>query len=166
MDGLPLESRPGVAGVFPPLAGRASGIRGVHFQLINNTGYSTEDLKRFCVSGLQALGAKAPKRILFVAAPQRSRGCAEVAESKCVTDKACPSERRDVIIALAPPSRFSMRRLARLFQHEIKHTQGYQHEDMSHDVMWSLGPVPEWAKGLKIRYLRRAPGQIPARAGI
>lgn len=149
MDASPLASRGTSRGAFG--AGTQS-----NFVLINNTGYSTSDLKRFCISALRALKAKTPKRIVFVAAPQRSRGCAEVGRSKCGKD-----EEHDVVIALAPPSHFSMRRLTRLFQHEITHSQGYEHEDMSHDVMWSLGPIPQWAKGLTIRYIQRAPNQIP-----
>lgn len=61
---------------------------------------------------------------------------------------------------MAPPSRFSMRRLTRLFEHEVTHTLGYEHERMPHRVMWSLGPVPAWAEGLKVRYRGRAPDQM------
>ena len=132
---------------------------GLPFELINNTGYSTEDLVRFCVSGLRALGARAPKRIAFVAAPRRSRGCAEVGTSPGYTG--VKREARDIVIAMAPPSRFTMRRLARLFQHEVTHSLGYEHDEMDKNVLWSLGPVPDWAKGLKIRYQGRAPSQIP-----
>ena len=116
------------------------------------TGYDTQDLVRFCKSALEALGAKTRKTIAFVAAPQRSRGCAEVGKQK---------EEREVVIALAPPSQFSMRRLARLFQHEVTHSQGFEHDEMERKVLWSLGAVPDWARGLKIRYLGRAPNQIP-----
>jgi hypothetical protein len=65
------------------------------------------------------------------------------------------------VIAISSPHAFSQRRLARLFEHEVLHTKGYQHEDMSKDDKWSLGPVPNWADGLKIRYKGRAPSQIP-----
>lgn len=154
MGASPLASRGSSRGAFG--AARTS------FQLINNTGYSTEDLRRFCIRGLQALKAKVPKRILFVAAPQRSRGCADVGPGCTGINKSCKSgEAQDIVIALAPPNRFSMRRLSRLFEHEVTHTQGYEHEDMPRNVMWSLGPVPDWAKDLKIRYLGRAPNQIP-----
>ena len=130
---------------------------GLSFALINNTDYDTDDLRRFCISGLRALVRQSkqnvPKTIVFVAAPQRSRGCAKVGTGG--------KTGRDVVIALAPPNRFSLRRLARLFQHEVTHTQGYEHKDMPNDVLWSLGPVPEWAEGAVIRYHGRAPNQIP-----
>ena len=142
MGGVPLESRKVVRGSFGPAP----------FELVNNTGYSTEDLRRFCVRGLRALGARGPKTFVFVAAPQRSRGCAEVGTSKCAA-----GEETDVVIALASPHKFSLRRLARLFEHEVTHTLGYQHEEMTEEILYSLGPVPDWAKGAKIRYLGRAP---------
>ena len=133
--------------------GLSRGTRDLSFKLINNTGYDTDDLRRFCISGLRALKTKAPKTIVFVAAPQRSRGCAEVGPGH--------REGRDIVIALAPPHRFSLRRLARLFEHEVTHTQGQEHKDMPEKILWSLGPVPAWAEGTKIRYLGRAPDQIP-----
>ena len=147
MSGTPVASRETVRGAFGA---------GVPFELINNTGYNTEDLKRFCISGLRVLRARAPKRIAFVAAPRRSRGCAEVGKTKSAS-----GEERDIVIAIAPPSRFTMRRLARLFQHEVTHSFGYEHHEMQHDVLWSLGSIPDWAKGLTIRYQGRAPSQIP-----
>lgn len=70
-------------------------------------------------------------------------------------------EDHDIVIALAPPSHFSMRRLTRLFEHEVTHTQGYEHEEMKPQVLWSLGKTPHWADGLKIRYRGRAPSQMP-----
>lgn len=54
-----------------------------------------------------------------------------------------------------------MRRLARVFEHEVVHTKGLDHEHMPERVLWSLGPVPKWAEGVKLRYLGRAPNQLP-----
>lgn len=96
-----------------------------------------------------------PKHVIVVAAPQRSRGCAEVG------GQGNRKEGIAVVISMAPPSRFCLRRLAKLFEHEIGHSHGLVHEKMSHDMLWSLGPVPEWAKGTRIRYRGRAPSQIP-----
>ena len=66
-----------------------------------------------------------------------------------------------IVIALAAPHRFSIRRLARLFEHEVTHSKGVDHSEMSHNVLMSLGPIPDWAKNVKIRYRGRAPSQIP-----
>lgn len=98
------------------------------------------------------MGVTTCRRILVVAAPARSRGCAEVGTVE--------REGRVIVIAMAPPSRFSLRRLARLFEHEVTHTRGQEHEAMSHDVLWSLGPVPRWARGARLRYRGRAPRQL------
>jgi hypothetical protein len=65
-----------------------------------------------------------------------------------------------MVISIASPSRFSLRRLARLFEHEVRHRQGLEHEAMDEETLWSLGPVPRWAEGRKIRHVGRAPPQI------
>lgn len=126
--------------------------------LDNRSGYDTSDLRRFFLKGLRAADVREPKHVIVVAAPARSRGCAEVGGSGETRGK---KEGVAVVIAMAPPSRFCLRRLSRLFEHEIGHSHGLVHEGMSHDMLWSLGPVPAWAKGSRIRYLGRAPGQIP-----
>lgn len=70
-----------------------------------------------------------------------------------------------MVIAIAPPSydsseRAFMRRLAHLLRHECAHRKGMDHEEMDHDLLYSLGRTPEWARGAKIRYRGRAPNQI------
>jgi hypothetical protein len=65
-----------------------------------------------------------------------------------------------MVIAIAPRSRFRLRRLANLFKHEVHHTLGEEHDHMQHDVLWSLGPTPTWAKGSVIRYRGRARNQM------
>lgn len=144
----PMMSRESSRGIF--------GLGRVPFQLINNTGYNTSDLGRFVTAGLKALGAQGSKTIAFVSAPQRSRGCAEVGSSKKQS-----GEEDQVVIALSPPHRFSMRRLARLFQHEIMHSRGFSHDEMNDNELMSLGPLPDWARNLRIRYEGRAPNQMP-----
>lgn len=123
----------------------------------NRSGYATEDLREFFSRGLSALRVRSCRRIIVVAAPARSRGCADVGS---VRFKAT-GDTLTIVIAIAPPSRFSLRRLARLFEHEVTHTLGKEHEAMSHDVLWSLGAIPRWARGARIRYLGRAPNQLP-----
>ena len=136
----------------PSLRARASGRASL--LLDNRSGYDTSDLRRFFLKGLRSLGVKQPKHIIVVAAPARSRGCAEIGTSPAREGVA-------IVIAMAPPSRFRLRRLARLFEHEVGHTHGLVHETMAHDVMWSLGPVPAWARGSVIRYRGRAQDQLP-----
>jgi hypothetical protein len=64
------------------------------------------------------------------------------------------------VIAIASPANFSLRRLARLFEHEVAHKKGADHRDMDERTMYSLGAVPSWAKGAVIRYRSRAPRQL------
>lgn len=66
-----------------------------------------------------------------------------------------------MVIALAAPWRFSLRRLARLFEHECAHIRGYEHEDMKKDLLLSLGATPKWAEGTQLRYYGSAPPQLP-----
>ncbi len=131
---------------------------GVRFTLENHSGWDTKDLARFFARGLRALGVRQHKLIVVVASPIRSRGCAEVGE-KAYNQRLREGEA--VVIAMAPPARFSVRRLARLFEHEVTHTKGFEHEEMSERVLWSLGDVPSWAKGTPLRYRGRAPSQLP-----
>jgi len=129
-------------------------LRRARFRLTNRSGYDTEDLRAFFARGLSAMRVRTFRHILVVAAPQRSRGCAEVGHRGTRRDG------RVIVIAIAPPSRFSIRRLARLFVHEASHTLGAEHEDMPDHVLYSLGATPRWAYGLRIRYRGRAPNQL------
>ena len=118
----------------------------------NWSGYDTEDLGRFFIRGLRATKTRvADLRITVVAAPQRSRGCAEIGG-------------REMTIAMNAPwycrRTDCERRLARMFMHECAHIQGFEHRDMPRDLLLSYGPRPAWAKGARIRYVGRAPNQM------
>lgn len=68
-------------------------------------------------------------------------------------------------IAIASPSRFRLRRLALLFEHECAHIAGCEHEQMSESRLYSLGKTPKWAVGSQLVYVGRAPvqsGRVPA----
>ena len=119
------------------------------FRMENRSGYDTGDLRSFFSRGLKATDTRIRDlRILVVASPVRSRGCATVNGTR-------------MVIAIASPVRFSLRRLARLFEHEAAHLRGLEHEDMDRQLLYSLGPVPEWAKGINLRYRGPAPSQLP-----
>ena len=118
------------------------------FRLENRTGYVTQDLVRFIARGLKATRTSTQGlRVVFVASPIRSRGCATVGGKR-------------MVIAIASPARYSLRRLARLLEHEAAHLRGVEHEQMDRKLLYSLGPVPKWAKGTKIRYKGKAPPQL------
>lgn len=125
----------------------------MRLRLENRSGYDTDDLARFFLRGLRATGTRVEGlRIVVVAAPQRSRGCAAVGG-------------RDMIIAIAAPWQCRrtdcVRRLSRMFVHECAHIRGIDHKQMPRELLYSLGPTPDWAKGTKIRYRGRAPDQLP-----
>jgi hypothetical protein len=87
-------------------------------------------------------------RIAVVTSPNRSRGCADVGGNR-------------VVMQVAPPSKFSKKKLARLFEHELLHTKGLEHSDMNHDQLWSGSSEPEWSKGSKLRYRKRGQSILP-----
>jgi len=110
----------------------------VRFTLDNRTRWASRGLALFFARGLHAYSVRRPRDIIVVPSPIRSRGCAQIGRNGI--------EGKAITIALASPSHFDLRRLARLFEHEVQHTLGQRHEDMTHNVLWSLGPVPAWAK--------------------
>jgi hypothetical protein len=128
----------------------------VKFTLDNRTGWASRDLARLFARGLKAYGIFTHVDIIAWPSPIRSRGCAQIGRGG--------RNGRAMVIAMASPSHFDLRRLARLFEHEVSHTKGQQHEDMSHDVLWSLGPVPAWAKvSLRWRGSRASLSRKPGR---
>jgi hypothetical protein len=125
----------------------------MRLRLDNYSGYDTADLRRFVLAGLRAVAPRLREaHVVIVASPIRSRGCADVGG-------------RRMVLAVGPPSRFSLRRLSRLLEHEAGHLRGEQHEDMPRGRLYSLGRIPDWcrrwyAAGGRIRYRGRAPGQL------
>ena len=118
------------------------------FRLENRSGYDTDDLHALIARGLRATGTKVRGlRVVVVASPVRSRGCATVNGTR-------------MVIAIASPNRFSLRRLARLIEHEAGHLRGLEHEKMDRQLLFSLGPTPAWAEGMRLRYRGRAQSQL------
>ena len=108
---------------------------------------------------MRSLGIQETKRIMVVASPIRSRGCADVGPSTSLR-----REGDRVVIAIAPPRQFRLLRLANLTRHELSHTQGFDHEEMEPNLRYSQGPMPGWAKRFDRpnwpRYKGRAPNQM------
>lgn len=115
--------------------------------LENNSGYDSRDLLRVITRAAHVMGVRKRVRVVVTASPIRSRGCATVGGD-------------EVVFAIAPPSKFTMRRFARLAEHEFAHIKGIEHEQMGERLLYSEGALPLWAKGLRIRYLGRAPDQM------
>lgn len=69
-----------------------------------------------------------------------------------------------MVLALGSPSQASpaefYRRLSRLVRHETMHVEGFEHGDMNEGDLYSLGPILPWARGLRLKYKRRAPNQL------
>jgi hypothetical protein len=125
----------------------------------NHTGYVTADLERFFKRGLEFFGAQKDKVIKVI--PTKTddgRGIAFVGRCAYPREKgAC--EGKSMVLMLPHPSQITMRRLARLFEHELKHNLGLSHEQMSEGEYWSRGPIPSWARGCIIQW--HPPGRTP-----
>lgn len=78
-------------------------------------------------------------QITAVTSPGRTRGCSEVGGTK-------------MVVQIAPPSKFSHRKLARIYEHELQHSLGKEHEAMTDRQYWSKGGDPNWAVGARLRY--------------
>jgi len=122
--------------------------------VLNKTAYDTADLARLFERGLVALGAKESKTIKVLAGNvPEGRGIAYVGRSG--------REGHSMIFILPPPWKMTFRRLTRLFEHEVLHTLGKEHEcprgargckAMTPDEYWSRGPTPAWAYGITLRW--------------
>jgi hypothetical protein len=135
----------------------------------NLSGYDTRDLRDFFEEALDRF--RVPTRqleLIATAAPKRSRGCAEVGKIECSRTRCRLVPGNRMVIAIGPPSYYHyefprfMRRLQHLTRHEGAHIIGYEHEDMDHRLLHSLGPVSPWALRHEIRYRGRAPNQLAA----
>lgn len=93
-----------------------------------------------------------------------SRGIAYVGECKFRKGERGRCEKKSMVFFLPPPTQLTMRRLARLFEHEAKHTLGLSHEQMTEAEYWSKGSVPSWARGLRVRWRRSGQQQSPRRS--
>jgi hypothetical protein len=127
--------------------------------LENQSGFATEDLRRFLEKGLSVYGVRGPVDVLVTSSPIRSRGCAAI-------------DGYDIVIAAAPPSYNATpaghrKRLALLLRHECRHLEGDDHDAMDRDVLYSYGPEQSWAwaRDLPLRRRGRAPNQLPRLAG-
>ena len=117
-------------------------VRGRCVTLENFSGYDSGDLLELFERGRVAENAPCQLEVQVTPTPNRTRGCATVGGKK-------------VVVAVAPPSRFSKAKLARIYRHELRHIAGQEHEDMTERDLWSSGPEPEWSRGVSIRYRQR-----------
>lgn len=119
----------------------------------NHTDYDSNDLLEYFKAGLLANNVKNEKYIeVKYIEPGQKHGV----ESCCIAEIGRKfKEGKYILIGIPKTSKnIDYRYLSRVFEHEILHTKGLTHEGMSHSEYWSLGPIPEWAKGRIIRKRR------------
>lgn len=126
--------------------------RGPAVEIRNYSGYETRDLAAFVQAGLGQAGVKRPKVVVVTASPIYTRGCAQIS----------PDRPGAVLsLAIAAPSRFRLAKLARIVDHEALHLLGKDHGEMVESRLFTSDSlVPKWARGMKVRYVTRAPDQM------
>ncbi len=123
--------------------------------IINQTRFSTLDLQKFFVAGLKAMSASTSKTITVT----MGRGSYFTGKAKYGSSP----ERQGRLITMRIPPRSDMQpskdraSLARVFEHEVYHTLGVRHGEMSADVLYCKGDLPDWAQRLPIRKAESKP---------
>lgn len=133
----------------------------------NETRYSTRDLRRFFTAGLRALGASEEKWIKVRYSRGSVAGLAEIGRDDrqgyriwMLPDRPVAivtgSDGRVVRTPIAQMGASRLAAFASTFEHEIAHTLGISHREMSHAPAGG-----EWWVGLTIRVMPE-PIKIPA----
>jgi hypothetical protein len=136
----------------------------------NETDYETRDLRRFFSAGLCAMKASSEK-VIEVRKQTGNLHCSratlgEVRERKVleqgdIVRKWKTSEGRWIrMLTYQKDGELDLRRFARVFEHEVLHSKGAEHKDMTEHQMKCDLPLPAWAEGLSIR---KKPPKPPVR---
>lgn len=136
----------------------------------NFTAYRTADLRRFFAAGLRAMNAKSDKTIEVEYRTNARHICwaamGRVVRTTVVDDDGVTVrpfktyEGRWIRMLLPKPGEpVDVRRFARVFEHEVHHTKGAQHKEMTQHQRDCDLPLPEWAEGLEIR-LKPEPAKL------
>jgi hypothetical protein len=126
--------------------------------LMNRTAYHTPDLERLFARGLWAMGCRKSKVVRVL--PTRGDSHGEALVGSCSRRQRGMCEGTELNFHLPSPEKMTLRRLARLFEHEALHSLGKDHSEMTRSEYWSLGPVPRWARGARVRYGRDGTGGV------
>lgn len=120
-------------------------------KLLNTTGYRSDDLRKFFRAGLKALHGR--PNVWIYATQNRGpkiHGKAQLGGSWIEMFLPPPDKMR--------PNYPFLLQLALIYEHEIYHHLGVNHKDMTELVLYSMGPMPEWARGgLSIRVRDKKP---------
>ncbi len=121
--------------------------------IINETKYSSRNLRTFFLAGMKAMGIKESKRIR-VAYSHASKHWGQAQLGK-FAPKATGGVRRyegyRVLMTLpGDPTKLDLREFSRVFEHELLHNLGVEHKDMTPVQLYCTGPLPAWAEGLSI----------------
>lgn len=120
-------------------------------KLQNQTAWSTADLRRFFLAGLNALGARTDKTIRVVYGrgwALHGRATIGWLEEARWIKMTLPGPRvTEACLKLGKPP-IDYKRLAQVFEHEVGHNLGLQHRDMQ--KWWTLQPT--WHDGLTIAW--------------
>ena len=127
-------------------------------RVVNCTGYRTDDRAKFLRAGLKAMGAEWQSYRIDVFAEGRRkisraglgyhRVWMVLREQFLMADGAWWAPSGSASAYADKPRRVDVERFARVFEHEVGHTLGLKHAEMSDH---REGPPPAWCAGLEIR---------------
>jgi len=117
----------------------------------NGTKYRTDDIRRIVRAAMKALGVRAAKRVIVKPSRKHFSGRANVGSRT--------REAKTIWIWLPP--HFNAKEAACLAAHELSHTQGVCHGDMTREQYMCRQEVP-WAKGLQLRTRITATSDVKA----
>jgi hypothetical protein len=140
--------------------------------IINETNFRTDDLRRFIVSGLRAMGADVSRPTVFTI--KYSRGAHTTGWARYDGSRVLLRLPADLDSGAEFRSNYNrasrrdsdwtpLREAARVLEHEIAHTLGLKHRDMTTALRWCRAPWPTWVEGTTLRIKgREVEVQTPA----
>jgi hypothetical protein len=134
----------------------------------NYTDYETRDLRGFFLRGLKAMNAKSDKVIEVRPRSGRFR-CSRAVVGTLIEYQSGAGRRWQLhearwirmLVYENADGTVNMAEFARTFEHEVLHSKGARHGDMTAHQMACDLSLPDWAVGLEVR--RRAPKPQPTR---
>lgn len=128
-------------------------------RIINRTHYDTEAMRRLFAAGLRHLEAPSVGKVVTVVYTRpgphrRAHGGDEYVSGHAAMGRRYPGRLvhgRSITMCLPKdPARLDVGKVARVWDHEVRHTMGVGHRSMTKPIREASGPTPAWADGLTL----------------
>jgi hypothetical protein len=128
-------------------------------KIVNHTHYGTEALRALFAAGLRHLEAPSKGKVVEVVYTRpgdarRAAGCAGYVSGKATLGRRSGGSLyhgRYITMRLpSDPALLDVGAVARVWDHEVRHTMGVRHRSMTEAIRKCMGPTPSWAVGRTI----------------